>query len=113
MAMKIWNTYRSRMIGQIMQREGLEVIPALSWAEEETFSFCFDGIEPGGVVAVATVGVARKKDAWEGWRAGMDEAMRRLRPSTVLCYGKPIDYDFGDVPVRFYEQRKFSNVRKG
>ena len=85
----------------------------MSWAEEETFSFCFDGIEPGGVVAVATVGVARKKDAWEGWRAGMDEAMRRLRPSTVLCYGKPIDYDFGDVPVRFYEQRKFSNVRKG
>ena len=113
MAMKIWNTYRSRMVGQMMQRRGLAVIPTLSWAEEETFSFCFDGIEPGGVVAVSTVGLARKKDAWAGWCAGMDEAMRRLNPSVVLCYGTPIDYDFGDVPVRFYKQRTFRNAQKG
>ena len=113
MAMKIWNTYRSRMVGQIMQRRGLAVIPTLSWAEEETFSFCFDGIEPGGVVAVSTVGLARKKDAWDGWRAGMDEAMRRLNPSVVLCYGKPIGYDFGDVPVRFYKPRTFKSAKKG
>ena len=108
MAMKIWNTYRSRMIGQIMQREGLEVIPTLSWAEEATYSFCFDGIEPGGVVAVSTVGIVRKKAAWNGWCAGMDEAIRRLNPSVVLCYGTPIDYDFGDVPVRFYKPRRFT-----
>ena len=113
MAMKIWNTYRSRMIGQMMQQRGLQVIPTLSWAEKETFSFCFDGIEPGGTVAVSTVGLARKKDAWDGWRAGMDEAMRRLSPSTVLCYGKPIDYDFGDVPVRFYKPRQFKATKKG
>ena len=113
MAMKIWNTYRSRMIGQIMQQMGLEVIPTLSWAEEATYSFCFDGIEPEGVVAVSTVGIVRKKDAWNGWCAGMDEAMRRLRPSVVLCYGTPIDYDFGNVPVRFYKQRTFRNVQKG
>ncbi|MBO6210457.1 MAG: DUF4417 domain-containing protein [Schwartzia sp.] len=113
MAMKIWNTYRSRMIGQIMQREGMDVIPTLSWAEPETYTFCFDGIEPGGVVAVSTVGIVRKKDAWEGWRTGMDEAMRRLTPSTVLCYGKPIDYDFGAVPVRFYKPRQFKDTKKG
>ena len=74
MAMKVWNTYRSRMIGQIMQREGLCVIPTLSWAEEATYTFCFDGIEPGGVVAVSTVGVARSKEARQLWFNGMDEA---------------------------------------
>ena len=113
MAMKIWNTYRSRMIGQIMQQMGLNVIPTLSWAEEATYRFCFDGIEPEGVVAVSTVGIVRKKDAWDGWCAGMDAAMRRLRPSVVLCYGTPIDYDFGDIPVRFYKQRTFRNMQKG
>ena len=108
MAMKIWNTYRSRMIGQIMQGQGLDVIPTLGWAEEETFSFCFDGVEPGGVVAVSTVGVVRKKDARKLWFAGMDEAIRRLSPSTILCYGKKIGYDFGDIPVKFFNSRKFA-----
>ena len=108
MAMKVWNTYRSRMIGQIMQREGLCVIPTLSWAEEATYTFCFDGIEPGGVVAVSTVGVARSKEARQLWFNGMDEAILRLKPSTVLCYGTPIGYSFDNVPVKFYEARKFT-----
>lgn len=28
----------------------VKVIPTLSWAEDASFQFCFDGIEPGGVV---------------------------------------------------------------
>ncbi len=108
MAMKIWNAYRSRMIGQMMQRQGIAVIPTLCWAEEATFRFCFDAIEPGGVVAVSTVGVARHREARKVWCDGMDEAIRRLRPATILCYGTQIGYDFGDVPVRFYDSRKFT-----
>ena len=97
MAMKIWNTYRSRLIGQIMQRQGIKVIPTLSWAEPETFNFCFDGIEPGGVVSVSTIGVKRDKEATKIWIAGMDEAMRRLKPACVLVYGGDIGYDFGET----------------
>lgn len=37
MPMKIWNIYRSRLIGQYYQNQGIKVIPTLSWAEEETF----------------------------------------------------------------------------
>lgn len=94
MAMKVWNIYRSRMVGQIMQDYGITVIPTLSWAEEETFSFCFDGIEPGGTVSVSTIGVKQEKGAMKIWIAGMDEAMKRIRPSAVVVYGGEIDYDF-------------------
>ena len=107
MAMKIWNVYRSRLIGQMMQDAGIVVIPTLSWAEPETFSFCFEGLEQGGVVAVSTVGVMRNKSAQEVWAAGMNEAVQRLRPSGILCYGSRPDYDFGSVPVRFVSARKF------
>lgn len=71
------------------------------------FNF-IDYIEPGGVVAVSTVGVVRHKDARKLWYDGMDEAIRRLSPSTILCYGTSIGYDFKDIPVRFYEPRKFT-----
>lgn len=35
-AMKIWNVYRSRLLGQFYQSMGIEVIPTISWAEKET-----------------------------------------------------------------------------
>jgi hypothetical protein len=107
MAMKIWNVYRSRLFGQMCQGAGMKVIPTLSWAEPETFSFCFDGLKPGGVVAVSTVGVMNDKNAREVFRSGMDEAIKRLKPSCVICYGSKIDYEFGDVKVKYIEARRF------
>lgn len=36
---------------------------------------------------VSTIGVKRDKNAGGIWFAGMDEAIKRLRPSHVVCYG--------------------------
>lgn len=104
MAMKIWNIYRSRLIGQICQDLGARVIPTLSWAEEATFQFCFDGIEPGGVVSVSTIGVKRDEEATKIWTRGMDEAIKRLRPSCVLVYGGDIGYKF-PCKVMYFNNR--------
>lgn len=94
LAMQIWNVYRSRLIGQIMQDAGLTVIPTLQWADARSYAFCFDGIEPGGVVSVSTIGVKRDKDARKIWFDGMDEAVKRIAPSCVVVYGGDIGYDF-------------------
>lgn len=102
MAMKIWNVYRSRLIGQYYQNAGLIVIPSLQWAEPETFEFCFDGLKQGGTVAVSTLGVKRDKHATEIWYEGMDEAINRLHPNAVLVYGGDIGYDFGETKVVYY-----------
>lgn len=101
MAMKVWNVYRSRLIGQILQDMGVNVIPTLSWAEEATFQFCFDGIEPCGAVSVSTIGVKRDETASRIWKAGMDEAMRRLKPSTIVVYGGDIGYKFPCKAIYF------------
>ena len=83
-----------------MQDAGLNVIPTLGWVEKETHKFCFDGIEPGGVYAVGTVGIVQDPIARELWFSGMGEAIRVLKPECVLCYGTEIDYDFGKIPVK-------------
>ena len=106
MAIKIWNVYRSRLIGQIMQDKGIIVIPTLSWAEPETYSFCFDGLEKGGTYAVSTVGVMRDKEAQKIWCSGMSEAIKRLEPKNIICYGSKIDYDFGKINVVHFDARK-------
>ena len=107
MAMKIWNIYRSRLIGQIMQNAGIRVIPTVSWAEPETYAFCFDGIPEGGNVAVSTVGVMRDKEAKKIFMDGMSAMIEKVKPSMILMYGKSMPEACGDVPFKSYENDTF------
>lgn len=105
-AMKVWNIYRSRLIGQIMQDYGIKVIPTVSWAEEATFQFCFDGIEQGSVVSISTIGVKRNPYATAIWEAGVTEMIKRIKPKTILVYGGEIGYNYPkDIDVIYFENK--------
>lgn len=111
MPMKIWNIYRSRQIGAYYQSKGITVIPTISWAEADTFNFCFKGIPKGSVVSVSTIGVKRSKEALQIWRDGMDEMIRQIEPSAILIYGGEIEYNYGDIATYYYNNKvteKFS-----
>lgn len=105
MPMKIWNIYRSRQIGQYYQEQGIKVIPTLSWAEKETFEFAFEGLEPNGIYSISTIGVKRSKEAMEVWKAGTDEAIKRLKPKAILLYGGMVDYNFKNIKIIQYENK--------
>lgn len=113
MAMKIWNVYRSRLIGQMMQREGLFVIPTVSWAEPATFEFCFDGLPHNAALSVSTIGVKEDPEALKIWHAGMDEMIERLTPERLLIYGRKIDYDYGDIEVIYYTNVTVERMKNG
>ena len=98
-AMQIWNTYRNRLLQQMMQDYGIEVIPALMWSTPESYEFCFDGMPHHSVVAVETVGCTRDPIARKCWHEGMAEAMKRLEPTAVVLYGSDIGFDFGKTEV--------------
>ena len=66
-SMKIWNIYRSRLIGQFYQRQGIKVIPTISWAEIESFDYRFQGIPKGSIVSISTIGVKKNKNALAIW----------------------------------------------
>ena len=107
MAMKIWNVYRSRLIGQMAADYGIEVIPTLQWAGGDTLEWVFDGIESGGTVAVSTVGVMRERGALDLWRDGMEAALDAVKPKTIVVYGTDIDFDFGSADVVMIKSRAF------
>ena len=105
MPMKIWNIYRSRQIGQFYQSQGIKVIPTVSWAEPETFEFCFLGIPKGSVVSVSTVGVRRYEDAVATWKNGMDEMIRQIEPSKILIYGGKLEYDYHGIETFYFTNK--------
>ncbi len=111
MAMQLWNTYRSRLIGAYYQSQGIEVIPTVSWGSDRTFDFCFDGVEPGGVVAVSTIGVKQDEKAFQIWTEGMDVMQTELEPSTILVYGGEVEYTY-NTEVIYFENQVTERMKK-
>ena len=112
-AMQIWNTYRSRLIGQMAQRLGMIVIPTVSWCREDSFEFCFDGIPKNSTVSVSTLGVKEQDYNFQLWTEGMDELIKRKQPSRILVYGGEVPYDYGDIEIVYFKNNVIERMRKG
>lgn len=87
--LKKWNTYRMRAFGYwygTMCRK--QVINNVRWGTEETYDYCFDGIEENSTVAIGTVGGSPYKliDR-ERFENGLFEMVRKLKPRCIIVYG--------------------------
>lgn len=102
-AMQVWNIYRSRLIGQIMQDYGMTVIPTVSWAYKSSFDFCFDGLPKNATLAISTIGVKQNKEQFQIWVDGMDEMIERLSPKRIIVYGGQVDYKYKDIDVVYFD----------
>lgn len=115
--MQIWNTYRSRALGNYWQRSGITVIPTLQWSTEDSYAFSFGGLPTNSVVAVSTVGVMKSDRKKALWADGMLAALELLNPAMVIGYGlRPDWFDFGDTLVEWFEgsmHRRFADGRQG
>lgn len=98
--MQEWNVYRARALGHWWQRKGLEVIVSLTWSDENSYDFSFGGLPRGGTYATSTVGCKDGDKASEVWRAGMKQALKVVKPDTVIVYGGKLDdFNFGKTKV--------------
>jgi hypothetical protein len=97
-----FNIYRNLAFGRMMQDSGIEVIPSLSWSDKRSYKF-FESYPINSTLAVSTVGCGKKAAHRELFQQGLDEAIKRLEPTTLIVYGKARDFNFHDVNVVFAE----------
>lgn len=74
-----WNHYRNQLLTAWLQQQGVCAIPAAGWADDASFDWCFDGISPGGAVAVSTVGCLVHRQTEAGFLAGLEELLRQRK----------------------------------
>ena len=88
MPLKIYNTFRMRAFGYWAGTLGLDVINNIRWGTEETYWYCFDGVDKNSVVAIGTVGGSPHKiidrDRFE---KGLKEMIHILSPIAIIIYG--------------------------
>jgi len=113
-ALQLYNHYRKHWLGQFWQTRGAVVIPTISWSDNASWDFCFDGEPRGGIVAVSTVGVKRDKEAFGLFSAGWSEMLGRLAPKRVIVCGEVFDFMARDVLVEQFGAftDKFVKMRK-
>lgn len=100
LAMQIYNHYRKHWLAAYWQLNGITVYPTISWSDESSYEWCFDGEPVGGVVAVSSVGTQKNKESKRLFLLGYDEMMKRLDPAWVIFYGiVPAECDWNVIRV--------------
>ena len=94
LALQIESIFKNRWCGAYWQSKGLKVIPTVSWGDEKSFHFCFDGIEEGSIVAVSTY---YRENCEEEFMLGYNEMLKKIKPSMVLCYDEPFKEMQGNI----------------
>lgn len=106
-AVQVWNTFRSRILGRILQQSGCNVVPSISWSDSRSFSFAFDGIQKHSIVSVSSVGIWRDKKAYKLFLAGLSVMIEKIKPRCIIFYGKIPDYNFGNIKSKSYSPDTF------
>lgn len=107
-ALQLFSTFKNRWVGAYLQEQGIGVIPTVRWGDLTSFNFCFDGIEKGSIVAVSTIGIKKEKSHFI---LGYNEMLSRIKPSKIICYGKPFEEMKGDIIEVDYGET--NNLNKG
>lgn len=110
LAIQIKNTFKNRWCGAYFQSLGLKVIPTIEWSNEQSFEFCFDGVEEGSVVAVSTYGKSKIK---EEYLKGYNEMLRKIKPCAIICYEKPFPEMNGKIKVFPYNHNEWTALQGG
>lgn len=84
----IYNLTRNRNLAYYFQRNGINIIPTLSWCYLDDFSFCLDGIPKNSSVAISNNGVLKDIDSREIFLKGLKEIQKRLTPKHIILCGR-------------------------
>ena len=99
-AMQIYNHYRKHWLAAYWQLHGITVYPTISWSDEESYEWCFDGEPTGGVVAVSSVGTQKNEESKRLFLRGYEEMVKRLNPLWVIFYGYvPAECDWNVIRI--------------
>ena len=100
LALQIYNHYRKHWLAAYWQMHGITVYPTISWSDESSYSWCFEGEPIGGIVAVSSVGTQNNKESKRLFLRGYEEMMKRLSPSWVIFHGKvPEECDWNAIRI--------------
>lgn len=88
-SLKIFNVYRKMWCGRYWQENGINVIPTITWGNDEDLNWCLEGIPKYSTIAISTMGEGRWA-RFTALKSNWQRIMDLLEPKTILLYGKDL-----------------------
>ena len=108
-----WNHYRKHLLGAWMQSIGCTVYPTVTWSDDRSLEWCFDGEPYQSTVCVSSVGMMKKKEDRKLFMNGWYRMLEVLDPETILFYGSvPEECKGNIVPIMTFQQRRYNRNGK-
>ena len=110
LAMQIYNHYRKHWLAAYWQMHGMTVYPTISWSDENSYDWCFDGEPRNAIVSISSHGTQSDPYEAECFAKHCRKALEVLQPSSILWYGKcPAEFDWNVTKIKpfQYERRHY------
>jgi len=107
--MQAWMTYISRALACWWEKNGIEVIPNVRFADKSSYPFVFSGIRQHAIVSVGTHGCWKCKEDRYYFKIGFQKMIEALQPKCVIVYGKAPDSFFRPFRMHGIEIIRFAS----
>ena len=110
-AMQLFNVYRMAFLSAFYEREGIRVLPSVTWGEPDTYPWVFSWVPKGSAVVVSTVGCVQNKQATREFLRGYEKMLEVVEPYQVILYGH-VNEDIKAVNPEFVRVPDMMEIRK-
>ena len=98
---RMCNNGINKEIGQFWQKAGVRVVVNATWSDPLSYSYCFDGLPQGCIIAINSMGIKGNPYSIHLWQRGYAEALKRLKPSHIIRYGDIIKGEDTSISTYF------------
>lgn len=106
------NSYTNKAIAAIWQREGVNVIPNITWSDPSSYEYSIAGLPQGGIVAINSNGAMKYNFSKYLWEKGYDYVVNHLEPSLILRFGPQMPHEKDEIS-KYIECEHLNRMRYG
>ncbi len=99
-------TYLSRAFGHYFQEQGVEVIPAIQWGDESSYTptiadipYAFLGVEKNSIVSINAQGSLGSTENRRSFYGGLQAMVKYIQPEVIIIYGSLPLHQLPEIPA--------------
>lgn len=110
--MRIWNSFRNRVVSTELQNNGVNLIPNVTWSLPDSYDYSFDGMPNNSVIAINCTSIINNNLSKYFWYKGYEEALARLNPKGIIRYGTIMPGEKNEISY-YYQNERLNLLKNG
>ncbi len=102
---RYFHAWHNRAMSVWLQQNGVNIIPNVTWSRRDSFTYSYDGMPLGSVIAVNCTGILKYDVSMYLWKEGYKNVVLPLKPSVIIRYGDKMPDEQDNITIHFCNER--------